>query len=323
MLAVCAISRPPEARAFCGFYVGKADTNLFNHASQVVMVRDGDRTVLSLMNDYQGEPSDFALVVPVPEVLRKEQIHVGDRELFRKLDEYSSPRLVEYFDPDPCQELSGMAGGGIMARAMPMAQNAAMAKAADALGVTIEAQYTVGEYDIVILSATQSDGLETWLQQNGYRIPLGAHRALEPYVRQNMRFFVAKVNLKEHQATGLSYLRPIQFAFESPKFMLPIRLGMINAQGPQDLIVYALTRGRPRRDHQLSHREIAHRRESPGIRQAEVPGLLQGDVREAGRRQRDESGLHRVRVEYGMVRSVRGAAALARGAAQPRRVLAR
>ena len=110
-----------------------------------------------------------------------------------------------------------------------------------ALGVTIEAQYTVGEYDIVILSAKQSDGLETWLQENGYKIPLGAHRALEPYIRQDMKFFVAKVNLKEHQATGLSYLRPIQFAFESPKFMLPIRLGMINAQGPQDLIVYALT----------------------------------------------------------------------------------
>ncbi len=108
------------------------------------------------------------------------------------------------------------------------------------LGVTIEAQYTVGEYDIVILSAKQSDGLETWLQENGYKIPLGAHRALEPYVRQNMKFFVAKVNLKEHRASGLSYLRPIQFAFESPKFMLPIRLGMINAQGPQDLIVYAL-----------------------------------------------------------------------------------
>ena len=57
-----------------------------------------------------------------------------------------------------------------------------------------------------------------------------------------MKFFVARVNLKEHQRTGLSYLRPIQFAFESPKFMLPIRLGMINANGPQDLIVYVLSR---------------------------------------------------------------------------------
>jgi hypothetical protein len=31
-------------------------------------------------------------------------------------------------------------------------------------------------------------------------------------------------------------------AFESPKFMLPIRLGTLNADGAQDLFVYALTR---------------------------------------------------------------------------------
>ena len=243
MLVACAIARPPEAHAFCGFYVGKADNSLFNRASQVVMVRHGDKSVLSLMNDYQGEPSEFALVVPVPEVLQKEQIHIGDREIFKKLDQYSSPRLVEYFDSDPCEVMRPMAqaysaaagGGGI---AVGRGGGVGREKS---LGVTIEAQYTVGEYDIVILSAKQSDGLETWLQESGYKIPVGAHRALEPYIRQNMKFFVAKVNLKEHQASGLNYLRPIQFAFESPKFMLPIRLGMINAQGPQDLIVYALT----------------------------------------------------------------------------------
>jgi hypothetical protein len=241
LLMVFAIARPPEARAFCGFYVGKADSNLFNHASQVVMVRHGDKSVLSLMNDYQGEPSDFALVVPVPEVLQKEQIHIGDREIFKKLDQYSSPRLVEYFDPNPCEiyrPLAAQASGIGMGRG---AGFGGMVAEKRSLGVKVEAQYTVGEYDIVILSAKQSDGLETWLQENGYKIPLGAHRALEPYIRENMKFFVAKVNLKEHQATGLSFLRPIQFAFESPKFMLPIRLGMINAQGPQDLIIYALT----------------------------------------------------------------------------------
>ena len=39
-------------------------------------------------------------------------------------------------------------------------------------GVTIEARYTVGEYDILILSAKQSSGLMTWLQANGYRVPV-------------------------------------------------------------------------------------------------------------------------------------------------------
>jgi hypothetical protein len=240
LLALCTAGK---ARAFCGFYVGRADTQLYNHASQVVMVRDGERTVLSLMNDYQGEPSEFALVIPVPVVLQRGQIHIGNRELFQRLDAYSAPRLVEYYDPSPCPlPMQGMAAGRLQ-MAPSAAGNAQLAQeAARALGVTVEAQYSVGEYDIVILSATQSDGLQTWLEQNGYRIPEGLGAALKPYIRQGMKFFVARVNLKEHQRTGLSYLRPIQFAFESEKFMLPIRLGMLNARGPQDLIVYALTR---------------------------------------------------------------------------------
>jgi hypothetical protein len=34
----------------------------------------------------------------------------------------------------------------------------------------------------------------------------------------------------------------LQFAFASPRFMLPIRLGMLNADGPQDLLIYFLTK---------------------------------------------------------------------------------
>src|SRR5207245_8062322 len=97
-------------------------------------------------------------------------------------------------------------------------------------------------YDIVILSATQRTGLETWLKESGYRIPPGATTVLGSYIKQNMRFFVAKVNLAEHAKLGFSYLRPLQVAYESPKFMLPIRLGTVNADGPQELFVYALTR---------------------------------------------------------------------------------
>jgi hypothetical protein len=238
LAALAWLAPAPEAGAFCGFYVGKADATLYNQASQVVLVRNADRTVISMMNDYQGELSEFALVVPVPVVLEKGQVHIGDRELFKHLDAYSAPRLVEYFDADPCQSaVYEMAPMGA-ARAMSKADALERARA---LGVTVEAEYTVGEYDIVILSAKQSDGLETWLTENRYRIPPGASQALRPYIQQDMKFFVAKVNLKEQKRTGLNYLRPLQFAFESPRFMLPIRLGMVNAHGPQELILYVLT----------------------------------------------------------------------------------
>src|SRR5262249_28663477 len=52
----------------------------------------------------------------------------------------------------------------------------------------------------------------------------------------------AKVNLKNQSKLGFTYLRPLQIAYESPRFMLPIRLGMANADGEQELFVYALTR---------------------------------------------------------------------------------
>jgi len=231
----------PALFAFCGFYVAKADTKLFNKASQVVLVRMDDKTVLTMANDFKGDPKEFAIVVPVPSVLEKGQIHVGDKALVDHLDAYSAPRLVEYFDPDPCRIVEyaraapmAMAGGG-MGRGVGGGMGGG-------LGVKIEAQYTVGEYDILILSAQQSTGLETWLRQNGYRIPSGASSVLGSYIRQNMKFFVAKVNLKEQAKLGFSMLRPIQVAYESPKFMLPIRLGMVNADGPQELFVYALTR---------------------------------------------------------------------------------
>ena len=229
------------AAAFCGFYVSKADTELFNKASQVVLVRDGDRTVLTMANDYQGDPTEFAMVIPVPTVLEREQIHIGDMRVIDHLDAYSAPRLVEYFDDNPCNVIlrESFDALGALPSSMPDEQESARNRA---LGVSIEASYTVGEYDILILSARQSDGLETWLTENGYRIPSGASAVLGSYIKQDMKFFVARVNLDEQSALGFTYLRPLQIAFESPKFMLPIRLGMVNANGPQDLFVYTLTR---------------------------------------------------------------------------------
>ena len=102
LAALVAYATP--AAAFCGFYVGKADTGLFNEASQVILVRRDGKTVISMANDYRGPLTEFALVVPVPQVLERGQIHIGDRRLFERLDAYSAPRLAEYHDPDPCAQ---------------------------------------------------------------------------------------------------------------------------------------------------------------------------------------------------------------------------
>lgn len=234
--------------SFCGFYAGKADATLLNTASQVVVVRDGNRTVLSMLNNYRGALSEFALIVPTPVVLQRGQVRVAEKAVFEHLDAYSSPRLVEYHDSDPCR--AEFSWGQNLNPVYPMSVPLAMASMSApesrdrALGVRVDARYSLEEYDIVSLSAERSDGLEIWLRENGYKIPKGASAALKPYINQGMKFFVAKVNVKRLPKTGYTMLRPLQFAFDSQKFMLPMRLGMLNAppEEAQDLIIYVLTR---------------------------------------------------------------------------------
>ena len=233
-----------EAMAFCGFYVSKADGTLKNKTSQVILVRDGNRNVITMYNDFKGDFKDFAMVVPVPVVLQKKDIKVVEQTIFNTLNEYSKPRLVEYYDQNPCNQykydsfLKGKAAGALNEVVVTGTAN----RRDRDLGIKIEAKYLVGEYDILILSANESAGLKTWLSENGYKIPEGANEVLEPYINSNLKFFVVKVNEAEKKKLPGDFLRPIQISFSSPKFMLPIRLGMANADGDQDMIVYAFTK---------------------------------------------------------------------------------
>ncbi len=232
----------PPAVAFCGFYVASGDAKIYNHASKVVITRDRDRTVLTMVSDYQGDPKEFAVVIPVPVVLQKGQVHVGDPAWVDHLDAYSAPRLVEYHDPDPCpQRITGVAETHFRGDAIGLKAGAIQFSRSSA--VTVRAQFKVDEYEIVILSATEGRGLDRWLKRNGYRVPAGAAPVLSTYIKQGLYFFVAKVNIAEQQRRGYNYLRPIQVAYESPKFMLPIRLGMVNSEGTQEMFVFTLTRG--------------------------------------------------------------------------------
>ncbi len=235
-----------QAMAFCGFYVSKADGTLKNKTSQVIIVHDGDRNTVTMFNDFKGDPKDFAMVVPVPVLLHKGDIRVVDQGIFKTLNEYSQPRLVEYYDRNPCEVEKYVedSAPGVGTKLMIRGVATFGEYRKKDLGVKVEAKYLVGEYDILILSAKESSGLQTWLTENGYKIPAGANEVLQPYIRSNMKFFVVKVNEDEMKRLSKGFLRPIQISYSSPlRAHAPrIRLGMANADGDQDLIVYAFSK---------------------------------------------------------------------------------
>ena len=229
---------PGSADAFCGFYVGGAGAKLYNNATMVVMMRDGQRTVLSMQNNYQGPPQNFAMVIPVPVVLQKDNVKTLDSDLFDKIDRLAAPRLVEYWEKDPCWRPRPVKEKGVVYESAPAPNDGAG-------GVQIEAQFEVAEYEVVVLSAQESNGLDTWLRDNQYNIPEGAAPVLKPYVEGGMYFFVARVDVEKvkFNAQGQAMLSPLRFHYDSQDFSLPVRLGLLNAQGDQDLLVHVLARG--------------------------------------------------------------------------------
>ena len=218
-----------NAYGFCGTYVGGAGAELTSRTSQVALVRVDNRTVLTMANDVRGDTSNFAVVVPVPEVLNEDAVKVLDPSIFQRLHAYSEPRLVSYECEDFEQYVDEM--------------DADTDADADAdtdtdTDVDIEAEFVVGEYEIVILSASESSALVTWLRTNNYDVPSTSSQLLGEYINGGSYFFAAKVNEEKMLSPG--QLRPLQFGYETDVFGLPIRLGTLSSPGEQDLVLYSI-----------------------------------------------------------------------------------
>ena len=236
--------RPPER-------LPVPESPLVSDASLVVLMREGRRTILTMRVDYQGPPEDFAMLVPVPEVLSRGQVRTLEPGVIERLDRLSAPRLVEYWERNPCGE--GAGGRGPMSARRARSGDGlggAMQVAAEAAPrpppVRIEASYAVDEYDVTILSASDSAGLLVWLDGAGYALPDSAEPILRSYIEQGTKFFLARVDgSRLRLRNGRGRLAPLQFHYESDSFQLPIRLGLVNSPGQQDVVVLALShRGR-------------------------------------------------------------------------------
>ncbi|MEM9195155.1 MAG: DUF2330 domain-containing protein, partial [Myxococcota bacterium] len=220
-------------------------------ASMVVLMREGNRTVLTMQVDYRGPTEDFAMIVPVPEVLDEDQVRTLPHGIFSRLDRVTAPRLAEYWEQNPCPEANPGRRGVLRPRAGASAADQAFAPEAEpAVGfvegpppVVVEREFSVDEYEIVVLSASDSTGLLDWLDTHDYALPPDAETVLRPYIAQGTKFFLAKVDASRVRfQNGEARLSPLQFDFESPQFVLPIRLGLLNSGGTQDLVVHTLTR---------------------------------------------------------------------------------
>lgn len=280
-----ALACPGDTHAMCGCMVMRRppapneQSALLNKASVVVMMRDGTHTVLTLSNDFYGPAEDFAIVIPVPTVLRQEDVRTLDRGVLDRVQAVAAPHLVDLWEQDPCPPRDfGRRGRGMAATGMAAEGGGGAPGGAPAPQVVVEAQFSEGEYDITILGANDSTALLDWLRNNGYFLPSGAEPVLRSYIELGMKFFVARVDIARlrqvaaaqqaqrqraarwmpeslqqivqgppsDQAGDASlgrFLSPLRIHYESEQFALPVRLGLLNSAGEQDLVVHVLSPG--------------------------------------------------------------------------------
>jgi len=237
----------PRADAFCGVYVGGADDALVNRESRVILSHLGGQSTLTLSADVETDLSEFALVIPVPPDLGEDDVRTMEAELVDFVFDYSGPRAVEYTcedtrtqgrltstAPEPefgCTEYElaqadrGSEGGVFSGEIGD----------ADASTVAVEAEFSEAEYDIVILSSEEGDDLDVWLNQHGFALPGDAETVLQAYIDEGSHFLAAKVDLAE-VPEGRTWLSPLQLVYADGDLVLPIRIGTLAADGPQEVI---------------------------------------------------------------------------------------
>lgn len=235
---------PTAAQAFCGHYVGQPGNELYSGVSEVVLTRQGTTTTLTLANDYQGDLTEFAVLIPVPPGVTEDDVTLAPADLLGRVREYSAPRYVEY----SCNDLYPKGGGGCRGLGCRAESNLQLRdssaggafEGAPSLDVTVEQEFAVGSYEIVVLSSTDAGDLMTWLNNEGYGVSDEAEEVLTDYVEAGSQFFAAKVSLDDPIVGGGTFLEPLQVSYESEVMSLPIRLGTLNSPGVQDLILYVI-----------------------------------------------------------------------------------
>lgn len=237
-----------QAQALPGFIAGKGESPRHNNATQVVLMKKGDATVVTIWADYEGPLDNFAVVFPVPADVKLRDVKTLKRDAVDHLDEITSPRFHEYWEMDACapgeakqewqRDLSVKAGAdSFLGAGMP--DLGSTTKQAAELRLDVKAHFKQGEYKFSLVASPKK--VASLLTRKGLRMPRGVKASLGQYAQQGMKFLVAQVNADKVELAGSrrALLSPIRFATKLP-YTITSTLGQANSPGHQELVVYVL-----------------------------------------------------------------------------------
>jgi hypothetical protein len=234
LVVIIALLIPPQAAIACGAFFSELHADVSIKAQQALMVVRDDVVELTVQIAADKSDSNFAWVIPVPQV---DSVSVGSNKIFEGLSSMTSPMIVLSYGG------SGDGGGGF---GCGSAEVGAGAPNDTIIGVEHFGGGTVGSYEYDILAATTAGAMVLWLEENGYVVPVGAEDVLQPYVDKGMQFLWAKVS-PDGTNSGSGPLEPLRIKFPAgnPKVIsYPLSLSAMSSVQTTPIILYVLAESR-------------------------------------------------------------------------------
>lgn len=243
--ALLAAPRPAEA---CGGVFseeplpGQPPEVITVAAQRIAIALSNEQTVLWSQIEYQGEPSDFAWVLPVgPNAV----LDVASDAWIEALDAFTTTRVVP--PPVTCFDDSGSSGsssGGCCGTAAGDANGGDLRGGGpldpgEIPGVTVLHEGSAGPYDTVTISAQSGQSAQQWLTMNGYAVPAAAAPVLDAYASEGLEFLAIRLQ----PGAGIEQMTPVRVTVPGGAPIVPMRMMVAGAGESVPVTLFVIGEG--------------------------------------------------------------------------------
>jgi len=195
------------------------------HRSIVIYDRENQKVGFIPQISFRGRPQDFCIVVPTP---TSPKLNLVSGNVFYDAEQLTAPEWTE--------RGSGclFSGDSITGSSGDMATS-----------VEVINEKSLGIFDTVTLSASDSDSLIKWLNGNGYKYSIQDKDIIDFYIQKGWFFTAMKIDSSAASSTPDYYygynINPVIFRYSASAPIYPMHLASINAEDSTDLVVYVLS----------------------------------------------------------------------------------
>lgn len=214
------------------------------HSTDITLMQKDGKSVVSILPDYQGPLSSFAVIIPVSKDVSAEQVSTLKREFVDRVALVSAPKFAEFWEMDPCdteeleqdwqRDMTAKANTGFLG----VMQTEPSKKVAKEMLLDLKAKTKDGEYKEIVVGT--SDEIKAWLKKKTYVLPPGGEENLNSYGAAGYNFVALDVDVNRVELVGgdRAQLSPIRFFTSATISTLPTRFGLPSAAKEQELLIY-------------------------------------------------------------------------------------